>query len=67
MSSKYDAKKKVFKYLSKVGSRLGVKLCPCCGSIMEYFLESELHIVHNDVFVCVNESCRACVDGALFE
>ena len=66
-SSKYDANKIDFKYLSKLGHQLGVKLCPCCGSILEYLLEPELHVYHDDIFVCVNESCRACVDGALFE
>lgn len=66
MHSKYDAKPARFNYLSRLGRQLDVKLCPCCGSILEYYLELELHIVHVDLFVCINEPCKACVDGVLY-
>lgn len=66
MNPKYDAKRARFNYLSRLGKQLDVSLCPCCGKILECFLEPELHIAHRDLLVCVNKSCRGCKDGVLY-
>lgn len=46
-------------YLSKLGSQLHVKLCPSCGFILEYYVEFDIRVIHNDLFVCVNPDCGA--------
>ena len=46
-------------YLSKLGRQLHVKLCPCCGFILEHYVDVDNRIIHLDEFVCANPDCGA--------
>lgn len=46
-------------YLSKLGCQLHVKLCPCCGFILEQYVDDDARVIHSDEFICVNPDCRA--------